>query len=162
MKTRKATIGDIQQITSLLLECKESQLNFKGNRPLGGLKKTAADLIEKSVQKDFKDGEVAYFVAYNESKSIGVLRASIRHMEKYINDKVGQLDSLFVSCEKRNMGVARSLVDNALQWFKQKSIHTVRAKVLSDNHIAQKAWESYGFTDIIHEKFLDLTGGYDE
>jgi len=60
-------------------------------------------------------------------------------------DRVGELDSLFVSETMRNAGVGRALADAAMTWLKEQGVQRFRLAVCSGNERAMGLYARLGF-----------------
>lgn len=58
---------------------------------------------------------------------------------------VGEIDSLFVKEEYRNLALGEKLMNNALQWLNKKNINVKRIKVAEGNEVVLNFYKKFGF-----------------
>lgn len=69
----------------------------------------------------------------------------------------GSLNTISVAEDARGQGVGRSLVEELLEWFKEKEIMSVSIHVDCRNHVAMNLYKSVGFRDYQYRLMLELT-----
>jgi len=57
----------------------------------------------------------------------------------------GVIENCFVLDVYRRQGIAKALFENALTWFRQKSVQRIALGVLANNQAAVRFWEHCGF-----------------
>ena len=74
----------------------------------------------------------------------------------YKERKIGVISDVYVKQERRRKGLAKKMLDIAVEWFKKNKVVTVRLNVAADNLEARAAWRMIGFEPVMIDKRLDL------
>jgi ribosomal protein S18 acetylase RimI-like enzyme len=74
----------------------------------------------------------------------------------YRERKIGVISDVYVKQERRRKGLAKKMLDIAVEWFKKNKVVTVRLNVAADNLEARAAWRMIGFEPVMIDKRLDL------
>lgn len=126
MNIRKMTIADYEAAYALWLSCKGMGLNnLDGSR--------------EGIERYLKRNPDTCFVAEENGKTVGVIIAG--------NDgRRGYIYHTSVSPEHRRKGIARALVDTALEALQALGINKTALVVFERNADGNAFWESVGFT----------------
>lgn len=83
--------------------------------------------------------EHAQFAVLVEGRPAGLISAQRE------NPQSVYLYSLWLDPDARGHGLARPLVEAAVDWARSQRVHTVRLRVAADNAVARAVYESVGF-----------------
>lgn len=134
MEIHYATIEDLQSIVPLF----EDYLKFYGRQhPI-------AD-ITKFLDKRLRNEESIFLYALHEDEVIGFTQlypsfSSLSLKRYYV------LNDLFVSAERRKLGAAEALVEEAFAFCEQTGAVYITLETHPDNVAAQKLYEKVGMT----------------
>lgn len=102
--------------------------------------------VVKSLYESFYDKQdVCLLVASMENKSVGYIYGYVQNNGDAKKDTVCTLDALFVLENYRNLGVATKLIENFINWSKEKKAHYIELKVCNLNEKAIKLYEKFNF-----------------
>lgn len=88
---------------------------------------------------------------------VGCGYAKILTAKHYLNhQQYTHLGCIFVLPEYRGKGVSQEIINELLQWSKDRNIHEIRLEVYSDNYGAIKAYEKVGMKQHMIEMRIDL------
>lgn len=126
MSIRKMTIADYEAVYALWLSCKGMGLNN-------------LDDSREGIERYLKRNPETCFVAEENGKTVGVIIAG--------NDgRRGYIYHTAVSPEHRRKGIARALVDTALEALQGLGISKTALVVFERNADGNAFWESVGFS----------------
>ncbi len=94
----------------------------------------------EGIEKYLKRNPTTSFVATCEDNIVGVILCG--H-----DGRRGFIQHMSVSPDKRRLGIARHLVDLALEALKKEGINKVALVAFEYNEIGNAFWESIGFTE---------------
>ena len=83
--------------------------------------------------------EHAQFAVLVEGRPVGLISAQRQHPRSVY------LYSLWLDPDARGHGLARPLVEAAVDWARSQRVHTVTLRVAADNAVARAVYESVGF-----------------
>ncbi|WP_193043019.1 GNAT family N-acetyltransferase [Mycolicibacterium baixiangningiae] len=83
--------------------------------------------------------EHAQFAVVIDGRAVGLISA------QHENPESVYLYSLWLDPEARGHGLARLLVEAAVDWARHQRVHTVTLRVAADNAVARGVYESLGF-----------------
>lgn len=125
MKIRKMRIDDYDEVYALWKSCAGMGLNN-------------LDDSRDGIDKFIKRNPETCFVAETEDALVGVIMAG--------NDgRRGYIYHTAVNPQYRKQGIARRLVDSAMQAFKECGINKVALVVFDRNESGNAFWEALGF-----------------
>ncbi len=126
MKIRKMVIADYDEVYALWMSCVGMGLNN-------------IDDSKDGIEKFLKRNPDTCLVAETENKIVGVILTG--------NDgRRGYIYHTAVNPQFRKQGIARKLVDNAIQELEQCGINKVALVVFDRNENGNAFWEKLGFT----------------
>jgi ribosomal protein S18 acetylase RimI-like enzyme len=148
MKIRRARLRDAEQVAKLYLQFWEVH---KDRNPLHqpywkiNYKNCLKDTKDFLKNKEYKDYQ--FRVAVVENKVVGFILFTIKKLSStfYKVTKYGYIEEVAVDKAYRRRGIAKKLLESALDYFKKKNLKYVSCKVELDNIPALKTWEKYGF-----------------
>ena len=86
------------------------------------------------------------FVAQVETKIVGFILGEIASRPPcFASIDYGIIDDLAVTAEWRRKGIGKLLVEKGMNWFTEKGIHRIEARVLMSNSLASNFWHNAGF-----------------
>lgn len=83
--------------------------------------------------------EHAQFAILIDGRPVGLVSAQHENRESVY------LYSLWLEAEARGRGLARPLLEAAVDWARGRRVHTVTLRVAADNTVARAVYESLGF-----------------
>ena len=136
---RKATLDDLQ----ILLDFEQELI-----------------LVERPMDPTIQEGKISYYdiAEFIKAKDAEVIVAEIdgrivasgyarikddRHYLKH--KKQGYLGFMFVTDPHRGKGLNKLIIENLIQWCRDKAVYEIRLDVYQDNPQAIKAYEKAGF-----------------
>lgn len=126
MNIRKMLISDYDKVYNLWMSCSGMGLNN-------------LDDSQEGIDKFLKRNPDTCFVAENDSELVGVIMAG--------NDgRRGYIYHTAVKPQYRKQGIARQLVNSAMQVLEQCGINKVALVVFDKNEDGNSFWEQLGFT----------------
>ena len=126
MVIRKMQLADYDKIYALWMSCSGMGLNN-------------LDDSREGIEKFIKRNPDTCFVAESDSELVGVIMAG--------NDgRRGYIYHTAVNPQYRNQGIARRLVNSAMQALEQCGINKVALVVFERNESGNAFWEKVGFT----------------
>jgi len=108
--------------------------------------------------KEIDNGHMTGFLAYTDGKCIGWLNAndwaSYKRLQPYVKDTIGDQKTGVVICyvvhpEYRGMGVAKALLNAAVEDFRKNGYDAVMALPLNANEFSQRLYRG---TESMYEK----------
>ncbi|MCM1288434.1 MAG: GNAT family N-acetyltransferase [Clostridium sp.] len=126
MQIRVMTILDYDGIYDLWLQTSGMGLNL-------------TDDSREGIAKYLKRNPASCFVAEDDGKIIGVILAGHDGRRGYIYHTA-------VTASHRGQGIAKRLVDNAMDALDKEGIHKVALVAFSQNKLGNVFWENMGFT----------------
>lgn len=126
MKIRKMLISDYDEVYALWMSCAGMGLNN-------------LDDSRDGINKFIKRNPDTCFVAENDNQLVGVIMVG--------NDgRRGYIYHTAVNPQYRKQGIARRLVDTAMQALEQCGINKAALVVFDKNENGNEFWEKLGFT----------------
>jgi ribosomal protein S18 acetylase RimI-like enzyme len=104
-----------------------------------------------------ENSERLYLIAENNDGPVGFFegRGNILY-EVFEPKKSFHINSVYVIPEKRNNGIAKSLIRAALRWASEKGCQEADLNILINNKNAKSLYESFGFTVFQNEMRMQL------
>ncbi|RDL50045.1 dTDP-fucosamine acetyltransferase [Ensifer sp. M14] len=120
---------------------------LSGTRPVDAYRKTydtdPADLMEAAAERD-----AALFVSRAEGRLLGYIALS-KSWNGY-----AEIDDIAVDASARRLGVAAAMVDQAVQWAKDRRLPGLRLETQSNNVAACRFYARYGFELAGYDRYL--------
>ena len=126
------------QIRTMMIEDYDGVWDLWINTPGMGLNDT--DDSREGVEKYLKRNPTTCFVAEDEGKIVGVIMCGHDGRRGYINHTA-------VSESYRGQGIARQLVEHAMDALEKEGINKTGLVVFRRNKIGNGFWEHIGFTE---------------
>lgn len=84
----------------------------------------------------------------DDGNSIGCIFGSITesNMPMAIAGKVGHISVCWVDSKSQRQGIGLMLLEALQHWFVQNGINHIEVAFMTQNTVAQKAWEQWGFS----------------
>lgn len=93
-----------------------------------------------------------------EDEVVGLAMATLQRRPPVMLEEVyGFVDTLIVREDHRRQGLGRMLVQELLQWFREKGVRTVELSMAAKNQVGEKFWTQLGFETRLVRKVLRLT-----
>jgi ribosomal protein S18 acetylase RimI-like enzyme len=101
--------------------------------------------------------DVVVFVAERAGNVIGYVYAGIEPLSwKELRDEAGFIHDIAVDPEVRRTGVARELLDAAIEWLRERGMPRVILWTADPNEAAQRVFAARGFRRTMVEMTLEL------
>lgn len=118
-----------------------------GYRDLQEYAYTNEDDVSAYIQWLFRRDVAGIFVAKSEGTIVGFVASDGNWYSKREGKVVGAIHELVVLPDYRNLGVGKSLINKALEYFKERGIDTVELWVGDENLQAINFYKKLGFTE---------------
>ena len=130
MTIRKIILDDLDKVYELMNILYEGKLKY--------------DIFKKIYKLKLQDKNSYYIVAIENNNIVGVLTSEL---QKKLHRERLQLfiEDLIVEEEKRNNGIGKALVENAVDYAKKNNCEVVELTSYKDNIRAHKFYENNGF-----------------
>ncbi len=113
--------------------------------------------LDKYTKDQLKDKNVRMLVAEGDGKVIGRIVGVVLEASSYIMpEKIGNIDDTFIKEDYRYKKIGEKLLNELLEWFKEKKIKHIELSVDARNKIGIKAWRKFGFYNYRIEMRKDL------
>ncbi len=96
--------------------------------------------FEKRIESLSKKDRLTIFVAQDRGENIGYCIASV-------DDRAGEIDSIFVQAQHRRTGIGSELLSRALQWLENQGCETIRVGIAEGNEAAAGFYKRFGFKE---------------
>jgi ribosomal protein S18 acetylase RimI-like enzyme len=107
----------------------------------------SAEIVAEMYREWLSGPESFAFVAEDEQRPVGFVIGFYEESHfMWETDRVGHVDSFYVSPENRGQGVGRRLMDAAYEAMREAGASTVALEMVADNEIARRFYEQEGFT----------------
>ena len=120
-------------LTKLILDEKKYNENINENF-------TVRDYYKNYIGKD--DSKLLIAKVNDEIVGFIFTKIIVDETEKKSSAKI---DALYVTSEKRNLGIATKLIENTKNWLKEKNVSNITINVIYENEIAKKLYNKLGF-----------------
>lgn len=155
MIIRKAKLKDAEQIAKLYLQF------WEVHKKINPLHKLDYTINYKNCLKDSKNlmhyKDYLLYIAEENKEILGFILFTIKkNPEGFMVRKYGFLEEAAVDKKHRGKGIAKQLLNFALNYFKNKKLKYVSCSVEIDNDIAFKVWQKCGFKQLSRELILEL------
>lgn len=136
----KAMLNEIQEINNMLTDLiQDERKNYDSNI---NENYKVQEFYEKFVDND---NEII-LVARDNDIILGYVYGFIQDNGNLFNNKIAQLDALFVKEQYRGNGIARSLMKEFINWAKKEEVTYIELSVCKDNTNAINLYENEGFS----------------
>ena len=128
---------------------------------MGGHTENKNDSFWKSfidiVLPAIENSERLYLIAENNDGPVGFFEGRVNMLYEVFEPKKSfHINSVYVIPEKRNNGIAKSLIRAALRWAPEKGCQEADLNILINNKNAKSLYESFGFTVFQNEMRIQL------
>ncbi|MBU1092303.1 GNAT family N-acetyltransferase [Patescibacteria group bacterium] len=134
---RRATKKDEAIIVDWIMMHQEDAARTESRNVMQNYKKEI-DNIKASVA-DTKNN--AYFFAYADGKTVGIVRVKIA--TPLVGIRRGQIKSLHVDKKYRRKGVGHMLIEETIKWLKTKKMNIAEIVIRYDNTVSQATFRKY-------------------
>jgi GNAT superfamily N-acetyltransferase len=112
--------------------------------------------FQETIIERINEPDRLFILANMNSRTVAYLEGHIQKFyDTFAPKRSFHINGVYVTPESRRQGVAESLVQEALQWAKEKKCHEADLNVLVGNH-AKVLYEKAGFRAFQHEMRLKL------
>lgn len=137
---KEAIKDDIKEINNLLTNLIQDERQYDKN--------INKNYIVKNYYEHFlKKKNSCIIVAKDENNNIlGYGFGFIMDYGNVYDNKVAQLDAVYIKPEHRKKGIARQIIQYFTEWSKNNKVSYIELKVCNNNNKAMKLYEKEGFT----------------
>ncbi len=136
----KAMLNELPEINNMLTDLIQDEKKNYDNNINENYK------VEKFYEKLINNDDRKIFVARNNDIVLGYVYGFIKDTGSLYNNKVAQLDALFVKEQYRGNGIARGLMKEFINWAREKKVAYVELSVCKDNTNAINLYQNEGFS----------------
>jgi ribosomal protein S18 acetylase RimI-like enzyme len=112
---------------------------------------------ERWLRRTVDNPDGAFFVAEQAGRVVGFVLGQVQdEYEMYRTRRYGMIHELWVEPEWRRQGVARQLMQAALDLFRQAGVHQARLDSATANSAAQRLFAACGFRPSMTEMLAEL------
>ena len=130
LKIRKIILDDLDEVYELMNILYEGKLKYNRFKDIYKLK--------------LQDKNSYYIIAVEDDNIVGVLTAELQ--EKLHRERLQLfIEDLIVEEQRRNNGIGKALIENAVNYAKEKNCEVVELTSYKDNIKAHKFYENNGF-----------------
>ena len=135
----KVMLNEISEINNMLTDLiQDERKNYDSNI-------NENYKVEEFYEKLINNNDKTIFVARDNDIVLGYVYGFIQDNGSLYNNKVAQLDALFVKEQYRGNGIARSLMKEFINWAEEKRVASIELSVCKDNTNAISLYENEGF-----------------
>lgn len=135
----KVMLNEISEINNMLTDLiQDERKNYDSNI-------NENYKVEEFYEKLINNNDKTIFVARDNDIVLGYVYGFIQDNGSLYNNKVAQLDALFVKEQYRGNGIARSLTKEFINWAEEKGVASIELSVCKDNTNAISLYENEGF-----------------
>ena len=135
----KAMLNEISEINKMLTDLiQDERKNYDSNI-------NENYKVQEFYEKLINNNDKTIFVARDNDIVLGYVYGFIQDNGSLYNNKVAQLDALFVKEQYRGNGIARSLMKEFINWAEEKRVASIELSVCKDNTNAISLYENEGF-----------------
>ena len=136
----KVMLNEISEINNMLTDLiQDERKNYDSNI-------NENYKVEEFYEKLINNNDKTILVARDNGIILGYVYGFIQDNGSLYNNKVAQLDALFVKEQYRGNGIARSLIREFINWARGKEVAYVELSVCKDNANAISLYENEGFS----------------
>lgn len=146
---RRAGRRDAEIVTRLWLALGDHQAPFDPAFALRGDER-AWDAAREIVDRLLADSDTAIFLGERDARAVAVciVRAA-RAPAVAVETERAEISDLFVEEAARRSGMGRALVEQAIDWVRERDIPRVTVRVANANPEGQAFWRELGFGDFV-------------
>ena len=136
----KAMLNEISEINSMLTDLiQDERKNYDSNI-------NESYKVQEFYEKFVDNDNEIILVARDNDIILGYVYGFIQDNGNLFNNKIAQLDALFVKEQYRGNGIARSLMNEFINWAEEKGAAYIELSVCKDNTNAINLYENEGFS----------------
>lgn len=130
LKIRKIILEDLDEVYGLMNILYEGKLKY--------------DRFKEIYKLKLQDINSYYIIAIEDDNIVGVLTSELQ--EKLHRERLQLfIEDLIVAEQRRNNGIGKALIENAVNYAKEKNCEVVELTSYKDNIKAHKFYENNGF-----------------
>lgn len=130
LKIRKIILEDLDEVYGLMNILYEGKLKY--------------DRFKEIYKLKLQDINSYYIIAIEDDNIVGVLTSELQ--EKLHRERLQLfIEDLIVAEQRRNNGIGKALIENAVNYAKEKNCEVVELTCYKDNIKAHKFYENNGF-----------------
>ena len=136
----KAMLNEIPEINKMLTDLiQDERKNYDSNI-------NESYKVQEFYEKFVDNDNEIILVARDNDIILGYVYGFIQDNGNLFNNKIAQLDALFVKEQYRGNGIARSLMKDFINWAEEKGAAYIELSVCKDNTNAINLYENEGFS----------------
>ncbi len=105
------------------------------------------------IASELADPDTRYVLALRDGAIVGYSKLGLVDMDVDATDAL-ELHRLYVDTSVKGVGVAKTLMDDALVWARGKGARVMYLSVWENNERAQAFYKRYGFEHVKEHKFM--------
>jgi len=99
----------------------------------------------RGLRKAYDEGKDGMFIWEVESEIVGWSWLKVHENEFFKEGVYGEINEIYVVPKLRKKGVGKTMMVQALNWFKEKGVNTVRVETAASNKTAILFYSKFGF-----------------
>lgn len=151
---RRASRRDLEAIGNLWVELMTFHAEVD---PRFGIPRHGRQNYIRYIYQSLHDHNYCVLVAAVEGRVTGYVIGYIaQNPPIFPHPHYGFIADLCVTSTCRRQGTGRALVEDILQWFKQRGMSSVQLNVAHHNPVSQAFWRKIGCTDYLNHMWMPL------
>ena len=136
---KEAIKDDIKEINNLLTDLIQDERQYDKNI-------NKSYIVKNYYEQFFEKKDSCIIVAKDESNNIlGYGFGFIMDYGDVYDNKIAQLDAVYIKPEYRKRGIARQIIQYFTEWSKRNKVSYIELKVCNNNKKALELYEKEGF-----------------
>lgn len=136
---KEAIKDDIEEINNLLTDLIQDERQYDKNI-------NKSYIVKNYYEQFFEKKDSCIIVAKDESNNIlGYGFGFIMDYGDVYDNKIAQLDAVYIKPEYRKRGIARQIIQYFTEWSKRNKVSYIELKVCNNNKKAIELYEKEGF-----------------
>ena len=153
---RRAERRDVERLGELGAALMRTHYAFDQHRfitPTLGDESGYARFLESQLDED----DAMVYLAERQGHIVGYVYAAVEPLSwKELRDEAGYIHDLLVADDARRLGVGEALLDQAIEWLRERGMPRVLLGTAAQNETAQRLFERRGFRKTMIEMTLEL------
>lgn len=157
MEIRRATPEDVPDVTPMVR--KLCELHRSWDRAKYDFLEGIEEMYRSWLISRANDPRAVFMVATREGRAVAFLIGTVeREIPIYHLKEFGFIHDLWVEEEYRHEGIARQMVMQAIEQFREIGVKQIRLDTAQPNEAARRLFESCGFRASVTEMLTEIGG----
>jgi ribosomal protein S18 acetylase RimI-like enzyme len=136
----------LEWLTTTYFQAVEEEFSHSPIKAYRSMDHSRAGDIRVMLQSVIRDEGRAYFLlARDGGLNIGYFLGLIKECPGEIPAYVGYVNGLYVTPSQRRQGIAQNLLNQGMNWFKEKNIQIVELYIAVNNQSGRGFWKKNGY-----------------